>query len=281
MKISAIPKLTGLHDLLPRFDVFFLDQFGVLHDGSAPYPGAVEALTRLKSAGKTILLLSNSGKRSAPNEARLAKLGFQSGSWDHFVSSGEVAWRHLAKSLPKEGLELRCLLIARDGDRSAVEGLSLRVTQTSEDAEIVLLAGSEGDVFTLDHYRRLLEPAAARRVTCVCTNPDKIMLTSVGPCFGAGRIAELYEEMGGPVHWIGKPFPEIYTAAKELLRNPTPSRIVCIGDSIEHDIVGGRRAGLSTALLASVLEASTDAGIDRLFAEYGASPDFLLPAFIW
>ena len=281
MKISAILKLTGLRDLLPRFDVFFLDQFGVLHDGSAPYLGAVEALTRLKSAGKTIVLLSNSGKRSAPNEARLLKLGFQPGSWDHFLSSGEVAWRYLARSLPKNGKELRCLLIARDGDRSAVDGLPLRMTEASEDAEIVLLAGSEGDRFTLDHYRRLLEPAAARRVTCVCTNPDKIMLTSIGPCFGAGRIAELYEEMGGPVHWIGKPFPEIYMAAKELLRIPNPARIVCIGDSIEHDIVGGQRAGLSTTLLASAVDASTDAEKDRLFAEYDVSPDFLLPAFVW
>ncbi|WP_245521488.1 Gfo/Idh/MocA family oxidoreductase, partial [Mesorhizobium sp. M2D.F.Ca.ET.178.01.1.1] len=37
--------------------------------------------------------ISNSGKRAAPNERRLLKLGFEAGSWDHFVSSGEVAWR--------------------------------------------------------------------------------------------------------------------------------------------------------------------------------------------
>lgn len=282
--MSSIPHVTqlnGIRDLAERFDSFFLDQFGVLHDGTAPYPGAVDALVRLKQAGKTIVLLSNSGKRSAPNEARLLKLGFQPGSWDHFLSSGEVAWRMLATSMDaKDAAPRRCLLVARDGDRSAVEGLPVRLTESGDDVDIVLLSASEGDRYELDHYREMLAPAAARKVTCLCTNPDKIMLTPVGPRFGAGRIAELYAELGGPVTWIGKPFPEIYAAAKALLAHP--GRIVCVGDSIEHDIAGGAGAGLKTALVTTgILETSSDDDKARLFAEHGATPDFLLPSFAW
>ncbi|MGF7007530.1 TIGR01459 family HAD-type hydrolase [Aminobacter sp. BE322] len=271
----------GIRDLAERFDVFILDQFGVLHDGTAPYPGAVEALVWLKQAGKRTLLLSNSGKRSAPNEARLAKLGFVSGSWDHFLSSGEVAWQSLRKQLSNEA-GLRCLLIARDGDRSAVEGLPLTLVDTGEEADIVLLSASEGDRYDLDHYRLLLQPAAARGIRCLCTNPDKIMLTSVGPRFGAGRIADLYAELGGEVAWIGKPFPEIYAAALDILGSPDPARVVCIGDSIEHDISGGQGAGLRTALvMTGVLETSSQAERDRLFEEHGATPDFLVRTFAW
>lgn len=274
-------QLDGIRDLAERFDVFILDQFGVLHDGTAPYPGAVETLVRLKQAGKRTLLLSNSGKRSAPNEARLAKLGFVPGSWDHFLSSGEVAWQSLRKQLGAS-TELRCLLIARDGDRSAVEGLPLTLVETGEEADIVLLSASEGDRFDLDHYRRLLRPAAARGAKCLCTNPDKIMLTSVGPRFGAGRIAELYAELGGEVTWIGKPFPEIYAAALDMLGNPDRLRAVCVGDSIEHDIAGGQGAGLRTALvMTGVLETSGPAERDRLFAQHGATPDFLVRTFAW
>jgi HAD superfamily hydrolase (TIGR01459 family) len=281
MSKTAPKPLSGISELAARFDYFVLDQFGVLHDGAAPYPGAVEALSRLKAADKKSLLLSNSGKRSAPNEARLVRLGFKPGSWDHFLSSGEVAWRMLADEL-RSGAHARCLLVARDGDRSAIEGLPLTVTDSGADADIVLLSGSEGDRYDLDHYRRLLEPAAARGVRCLCTNPDKVMLTSVGPRFGAGRIAELYEELGGAVEWIGKPFPRIYEAALELLGNPAPDRVVCVGDSIEHDIAGGGAAGLNTALVATgILETSTATERERLFAEHGAPPDFLLPAFAW
>lgn len=281
MTTTAIPSLSGVRALAEQFDFFILDQFGVLHDGTAPYAGAVEALSQLKAAGKRILLLSNSGKRSAPNEARLVRLGFKPGSWDHFLSSGEVAWRMLAGELRETGAS-RCLLIARDGDRSAIDGLPLTLTESGADAEIVLLSASEGDRYDLDHYRRLLEPAAANGARCICTNPDKVMLTSLGPRFGAGRIADLYVELGGEVSWIGKPFPRIYAAALELLGDPPTARVVCIGDSIEHDIAGGRAAGLNTALVATgILETATAAEREQLFTEHGAAPDFLLPAFVW
>jgi HAD superfamily hydrolase (TIGR01459 family) len=271
----------GLRDLAAQFDVFILDQFGVLHDGTAPYPGAVEALSELKAAGKRSLLLSNSGKRSAPNEARLEKLGFVPGSWDHFLSSGEFAWRSLQNSL-RDRPGLRCLLVARDGDRSAVDGLPLVLTERGEDADIVLLSASEGDRYDLDHYRQLLGPAAARDVECLCTNPDKIMLTAGGPRFGAGRIADLYAEMGGPVTWIGKPFPDIYAAALAMLGNPDPARVVCVGDSIEHDIAGGGGVGLATALVTTgVLETASAGDRETLYVRHGARPDFLLQRFAW
>ncbi len=274
-------ELSGIRDLADRFDVFILDQFGLLHDGTAPYRGAVEALQRLQQAGKTVLLLSNSGKRSAPNEERLVKLGFLPGSWGHFLSSGEVAWEMLENTLVGRSGPLRCLLIARDGDRSAVSGLPLVLTESGADADIVLLSASEGDRHDLGHYRRLLEPAAARGIECLCTNPDKIMLTAAGPRFGAGRIAELYAELGGPVRWIGKPFPEIYSRAMDMLGRPDPARVVCIGDSIEHDIAGGRAAGMATALAATGIQETTSAADrERQFEEL-AAPDFLLPAFRW
>jgi HAD superfamily hydrolase (TIGR01459 family) len=281
--MPAFRTLQGVHDLVEQFDCFIVDQFGVLHDGVRPYPGAVDALVMLKQADKTILLLSNSGRRSRPNEQRLLRLGFQHGSWDHFLSSGEVAWMRLRKSLATEAARrLKCLLIARENDLSAIDGLQLTAVDSGDEADIVLLSGSEADRFDMDHYRRLLEPAARRGVTCICTNPDKIMLTPLGPRFGAGRIAEFYAEMGGPVTWIGKPFPEIYDAALDMLGRPLAARTACVGDSIEHDIAGGQGAGLSTVLVATgILDAASDAEKTDLFRQYGATPDYLLPAFVW
>lgn len=281
MQTPSVPTLAGVRDLAEKFDIFVLDQFGVLLDGVGPYPGAIETLTRLKGEGKRILLLSNSGKRAAPNEARLLRLGFEAGSWDHFLSSGEVAWRSLQTSLAgKPGM--RCLLIARDGDQSAIEGLPLTVTAHGADADMVLISGSESDRYDLDHYRRLLEPAAARGAQCLCTNPDKIILTHGGRRFGSGRIAELYAELGGAVTWIGKPFPEIYAAALDLLGSPDPARVVCVGDSIEHDIAGGQGAGLATALVTTgILAESSQAEKAGFYAKHGATPDFLLQTFAW
>lgn len=274
--------LDGIGALAERYDVFLLDQFGVLHDGQQPYPGAVEALSALKRAGNTVALISNSGKRAEPNERRLLRLGFEAGSWDHFVSSGEVAWRIFTDMARGGGLRAgtRCLLISRDGDRSAIEGLPLVLTDRGDDAELVLIAASEGDRYGLDHYRGLLGPAAARKVPCFCTNPDRIMLTAVGPRLGAGEIADLYERLGGNVTRIGKPYPEIYKAALGLAGNPDRGDVICVGDSVEHDIAGGQAAGVATALVLSGILANSG-GLAGLFQELGAWPDYTLDAFRW
>ncbi|ESX23247.1 TIGR01459 family HAD-type hydrolase [Mesorhizobium sp. RSR565B] len=280
MSAKTVEHLNGVNQLAERYDFFLLDQFGVLHDGASPYPGAVEALSALKRAGKTIVLISNSGKRAGPNESRLLKLGFEPGSWDHFVSSGEVAWEFFhdmavsGKLLPNT----KCLLISRDDDRSAIEGLPFALTKDGDDAGLVLISASEGDRYDLEHYRRLLAPAAVRQVPCFCTNPDKIMLTAVGPRFGAGRLADLYEDLGGSVTRIGKPYPTIFGAALALAGNPDRGTVVCVGDSVEHDIAGGLAAGVATVLVLSGILADTPDLFD-LFDTMDAYPDYTMDGF--
>lgn len=280
MITKTVEHLDGIGALVERYQVFLLDQFGVLHDGTNPYPGAVEALSALKRAGRTIVLVSNSGRRARPNEARLLKLGFQPGSWDQFVSSGEIAWRSFHGMAISGTLSpnTKCLLISREGDRSAIEGLPFALTGDGDDAELVLIAASEGDRYDIDHYRRLFAPAAMRQVPCFCTNPDKIMLTAVGPRFGAGQLADLYESLGGSVTRIGKPYTPIFDAALALAGNPDRSSVVCVGDSVEHDVAGGIGAGVATALVLSGILADTP-DLAELFDSLDAYPDYTTDVF--
>jgi HAD superfamily hydrolase (TIGR01459 family) len=277
---KKVEHLDGIGALVERYQVFLLDQFGVLHDGTNPYPGAVEALSALKRAGKTIVVISNSGRRARPNEARLLKLGFEPGSWDQFVSSGEIAWRSFHEMAISGRLhpKTKCLLISREDDRSAIEDLPFMLTRDGDDAEFVLISASEGDRYDLDHYRRQLGPAAARQVQCFCTNPDKIMLTAVGPRFGAGRLADLYESLGGSVTRIGKPYAPIFDAALALIGNPDRRTVICVGDSVEHDIAGGIGAGVATALVLSGILADT-ANLPELYDMLNAYPDYTTDHF--
>ena len=279
--MSEPTEISGISKLIDTFDVFFLDQFGVLHDGTKPYARAVECLSFLKAAGKTTVLISNSGKRAAENEKRLVALGFEPGSWDVFLSSGEVAWQMFAKGdvFPAG---TRCYLISRDSDNSAIEGLSLVRMSKAEKADVILLTASEGDRYELDHYRESLSLAAVKGIPCYCTNPDNIMLTSQGPKFGAGRIAELYESMGGKVTYIGKPYPAIYTAALDAIGNPLKHRVLCVGDSLEHDITGARVSGLQSALVRTgILSNASLAELSYQFEQHSVFPDFILPGLIW
>lgn len=268
-----------LGDVADRFDAFLIDQFGVLRDGTGPYPQAPEALSNLRALGKKIIILSNSGKRSQENAIRLAKLGFDATGWDWFLTSGETAWQMMAAE-GSEGGRKACLLISRDDDTSPLQDLPFDRCESGSEADIVLIAASEGDRHDLGHYEWLLAPAARRGVRCLCTNPDKVMLTPSGQAFGAGRIAELYEALGGTVTWIGKPFPAIYDHAKAFLAPMPPERICAIGDSMEHDIAGAHAAGLSTILVETGIHAgATPAERRALYLRHHAEPDYTLPQF--
>jgi HAD superfamily hydrolase (TIGR01459 family) len=275
------PELLGsVAELFDAFDTFLVDQFGVLHGGSAAYPGALDAMRRLKDAGKRVFILSNSGRRAVPNCERIAAMGFNTMHYDELISSGEVAWQLLAAGKLGVPHNARVLLLARRGDLSAIQGLEFRPVQSAVEADFVLIGGSDGDRLTLQDYSSLLAPPAQAGIPCICTNPDKVMLTPVGPRFGAGRIAELYEELGGQVTWIGKPYPHIYEFAMSRLGDSLPDRVVAIGDSIEHDIAGGTAAGLRTVLVLSGILAGADAAaLTALYEAHQARPDYLLQRF--
>ena len=105
------------------------------------------------------------------------------------------------------------------------------------------------------------------------------MLTPTGPHFGAGAIAQLYEELGGRVEWVGKPFPLVYRVAHKVLGGVDPARVLCIGDSPAHDIAGGQAAGFATALVRTGLHADlSDAGLLE-HCKTTAMPDHIIPKF--
>ena len=52
--------------------------WGVMHNGSEPYEGVLEAVKELKRAGKKMIILSNSSKRKENSHKMLKKRKFSS-----------------------------------------------------------------------------------------------------------------------------------------------------------------------------------------------------------
>lgn len=269
-----------LAQLTQAYDVFFVDQFGVLRDDSGPYEGAIAALSHLASAGRKVVILSNSGRSGAYNAERLVKLGFDPGSFDFFVTSGDVALDILTRPGNSIRKGAQCLTISSGGDSNLADRLGLVSTEKASEAEVVIISGSEAERIALDEYRELLRPAAERGVHCYCTNPDIHKLNNGSTAPGAGSIAKLYEKMGGPVTWLGKPYSEIYEHALRLADVTDRRRVVCIGDSIEHDIVGAKSAGLDSVLVRTgILAEFNDVQLDDTFASTRAYPTHILRQF--
>lgn len=60
---SGYQVLQSVQQLPDRYTGALLDQFGVLHDGEKPYPGAIEAVAQLAARGMKLLIISNSSRR--------------------------------------------------------------------------------------------------------------------------------------------------------------------------------------------------------------------------
>lgn len=276
--MTAVPE-TSLAALIDRYDFFLIDQFGVLRDDEGAYDGAAAALHILKNHGKRVIVLSNSGRSGDYNAERFVRLGFERGLFERFVTSGDVAFDILS-SAPDIRPGMRAFTISSGGDRNLADRLGLTSVTRSDEADLVIISGSEAERIALDDYRRALEPAAANRIPCVCTNPDIHKLAGGRNAPGAGAIAKIYEELGGRVQWIGKPRPDIYDHAMSVWGKPDPTKIVCIGDSIEHDIKGATNAGLASVLVRTGILADTpDKELTALMESYGATPTYIIRRF--
>jgi len=259
--------------------VIFIDQFGVLHDGRQPYPGAIEALRALKARRVCVIIFSNSGRPGKTNALRMAELGFPADLYDHFVTSGDAAKSALTLGETRMSLSpsMRCMTISSSEAHELADDLGLASTKEPEETDLLLITGSQGDKISLEAYEHLLLTMAARRVPCLCTNPDKIIFGNGRLCFGAGAIASLYEKLGGEVKWIGKPYSAIYDYAARLSRAEAPSDILCVGDSVEHDIVGARNFGASAALVRTgILAHLSESELAKACASFGVVPDIIL-----
>jgi len=76
----------GIAALAPRYDGFIVDLWGVVHDGVAPLPGALECMASLMAAGKRIVLLSNAPRRADDVVERITRIGVRAGLY-HYVMS--------------------------------------------------------------------------------------------------------------------------------------------------------------------------------------------------
>jgi HAD superfamily hydrolase (TIGR01459 family) len=289
---QPIPSLLALLD---GFDAFILDQWGVLHDGAAPLPGALEAVDGLLGAGKVVVTLSNSGRRREHAARLMASMGFPVARFRANVTSGEAAYAGLRAgriggwTLPGR----RCLLVCRDEDEAVIRGSGVERVARAEEADFVMLSGVHGDRYDLDHYREMLRPAMSLRLPIVCSNPDLVAATARGNELSPGAVAEAYREATGiaPVY-VGKPYRPVYDRCLEALPDVSKARVVCVGDSLAHDIKGGADAGLKTLFcLAGIHRDTFDLrlpvkdnleALERLAAAHGgAVPDYAIDRFRW
>ena len=235
--------LDGIATLAPEYDGFIVDLWGVIHDGTTLYEGALDALARLRRTGKPIVLLSNAPRRAAAAQSGLRALGVDDDLYKAVMTSGEATWAALGQYAGA-----RVYHLGPDRDRNVLDGRDVTRVDLPEDATLLLNTGPDDryDPSSIEPYLPEVAACLAAGLPMICANPDLEVIRAGGVrVVCAGALALWYEERGGKVRWIGKPYPEIYATTLDLLAVPA-RRVLAIGDALRTDIAGAQAAGIDS-----------------------------------
>ena len=100
--MSDLLKLTTLEDIEDKYNVFFIDLWGVIHNGLNLFEGVKTVLKRLKKKNKVVFFITNAPRRSYVIADQLNDFGLSEKFYDQIISSGEITWLNLKKNFKKK-----------------------------------------------------------------------------------------------------------------------------------------------------------------------------------
>jgi 4-nitrophenyl phosphatase len=249
LKQRMTERTTG-QAILARLRGLMIDMDGVLWRGDEALPGLVRFFAFLAERGiKYVLATNNASKVPEQYVAKLAGFGVEVDQ-ECILTSGQAAAAYLGDVAPRG---TRVYAIGEEGVQRPLRQQGFVISE--EDAEYVVVGWDRKLSWTKLAAAALLIHAGARFIG---TNPDKSFPTERGPVPGNGaQLAALEAATGVPPTVVGKPEPRMYAEALRRLGTKRENTAV-LGDRLDTDILGARKAGLPSVLLLSGISTRND-----------------------
>ena len=200
----------GLREVANSFDLFYIDIWGVLHNGIKLNQDAVDVLYELDKLGKEYVLLTNAPRPNSDVVKFLEKLGLDSKKSSKVYTSGQGSLNYLGK----EKKDLKFFHLGPERDFNLFKNFKSLKQLKAEDADYIICTGLFDDNENLDFYKNFL--LDFRNKEMVCTNPDLIVDRGNITEYCAGSVAKVFEEIGGKVKYFGKPYPLVYEKSADI-----------------------------------------------------------------
>ena len=278
-------RIPGVRAISGQYRCWFVDAYGVLHDGANAFLGVTETLVRLRAAGAKVAIVTNSAQRIDAVIARLKDAGITANCYDHVMSSGELTWRHIAR-LNADGSRIRRVFLIRESDGPCwLKYLPNPIVEDVGEADLIVAAGMPyrtAMAAKADGLLQALERAVALGLPMLVADSDETYPQNGVIRLGPGWIAWRYIELGGEVIEFGKPYAPIYEAAAALC-GAEAGKIIMVGDNLATDITGACRMGLASLLVqrGGVHDGLPPAELRKAAKLHGAWPTYIAPAFVW
>lgn len=255
--------ITAFSEISERYDAAFVDLWGCMHNGINAHPEAVKAMQEFRAKGGLVILVTNSPRPWDSVAHQISEFGIPDDAWDAIATSGDSA-----RAAMYRGIVGTKVWFMGETPRDDDFFKPLKIIDNPVEIEKVPLDQAEG-IVCCGPFDVLADPdvnrpeflyAKEKGLKLLCANPDIIVDRGDERQWCAGALAALYTEMGGESLYFGKPHPPIYDLARRRLatlgKSVSDSNIICIGDGIRTDILGGLQEDLDTLFISGGLAAA-------------------------
>ncbi len=255
-------------DSLAEIEHLILDMDGVLYRGNEPMSRLQEFFAFLRARSIPVMLVTNNSTRTPRERSeKLAVMGVEV-SPSEILVSGQAAARYLRREYPA-------------GTRVHVFGMPALVQAMAEegfipaDDDVKVVVASVNLEVTYQKIKRAVDliRGGAR---FIATNLDPNIPSEQGFLPGSGSmVAMLATASETRPTAVGKPEPIMYELAMAQM-GARPETTAAVGDRVATDIVGGKRAGITTICVLSGASGRAEAeaaGADFVFNDIGALLD--------
>lgn len=245
-----------MNENLSSLDAFIFDLDGIIWRGDTPVEGAVEAVQRLRDAGKRCLFCTNNA-RQLPSDfaAKLTEMGIEASEDDVMTSAAATA---LYLSSQYTG-DFSAFVVGEGGLVTALRHVGARVVSVLENENLAVdspdfpvdcvIAGLDTH---FDYQRlRLAQSQIMKGARFIATNRDATFPIEGDVMPGAGSLVAAIESASGvtPVT-VGKPQPLMMTLLMQKF-DLKPETTAMVGDRPDTDMVAARRAKIKAIFVAT------------------------------
>ena len=264
----------GLRSIIKDYDLFFIDLWGVVHNGIKLHEQAIVVLKEIKKAKKDYVLLTNAPRPNNTVKIFLDNLGMDKDIQKKVYTSGEASLNYLNEN----HFDDMFFHIGPPRDFDLFKDFKKKKVENINDCSYLLCTGLfEEHNEDLNYYKGLLNKFITKKM--ICTNPDLIVDKGSNRELCAGSVAMIFKKLGGKVIYFGKPFPEIYNQSI----NNINKKILCIGDNLNTDIKGANLQNYHCLLISNGVHKKEiiDDGLEKVSKKYEAVVNFIQSDLKW
>ena len=265
---------SGLKSIADQYDLFFIDLWGVVHNGINLYEDSVNALQKLADKKKEIVLLTNAPRPNNNVIDFLKRMGLDKKFSSKVYTSGEAALEYLNKKYKNKSF----FHIGPPRDSGLYNNFKNNNILNIKEAEYLLCTGlfDEHDK-ELIYYKTLLQKVIGKIM--ICTNPDLIVDRGKKREFCAGSVAKVYEDIGGKVEYFGKPYPKVYNQSTNI----NNKKVLCIGDNLDTDIRGANKQNFDSFLISDGIHKQeiSNEKFEKIKKKYNVEVDYIQKKLQW